>query len=205
MNWDDVQAGLQSSKACIMIGYMEGKDNFQNQWKLLNRCMATIEMLNQPGQYFQDPATGYRYLLDIAIVNDKKEVQTCEGIGGASQSSEFSCTYCACHQSQVSTYNLIPCERCYQEHGEEYNYCLHHEFMTRSRLQEFEAASPSNTAIFGACEFRNPNLTKMTAADQVGWALKYLLYDDASITRSGIDAGLLIAKQNGKIGLTGKF
>jgi hypothetical protein len=45
----------------------------------------------------------------------------------------------------------------------------------------------------------------MSAADQVGWALKYLLYDDASITRSGVDAGQLIAKQNGKIGLTGKY
>jgi hypothetical protein len=115
---------------------MEGKDNFQNQWKLLNRCMATIESLNQPGVFFEDPDTGYRYLLDIAIVNDKKEVQTCEGIGGGSQSSVFSCTYCACHLSQISSFNVIPCKRCQQKHGVGYKYCLCHEFITHQRQTE---------------------------------------------------------------------
>jgi hypothetical protein len=44
----------------------------------------------------------------------------------------------------------------------------------------------------------------MSASEEIAWALKYLLYDDESIRRSGIDRRLMKQNKNGKLGLTGR-
>ena len=113
-----------------------------------------------------------------------------------------------------------------------YKYCLCHEFITHKRQTEIVEAcmttegtrllTHSVTLIFAlthciiltyvgqpsevwdACAFRSPNLSSMSASKEIALALKYLLYDDESIRRSGIDRRLMKQNKNGKLGLTGR-
>jgi hypothetical protein len=78
------------------------------------------------------------------------------------------------------------------------------------KLLDFILSSCLNAAgdpeeMWKSCGFVKPIVSRMNAAEEIAWVMKYLMYDAASIARSGIDPKLLLPRKNGKNSLSGLY
>jgi hypothetical protein len=117
-----------------MIGFLVGKDNFENNKKLTQDSFDKLIEYDEVGFVYKDVRIFFKCVLTL----DKKEIQICTQVGGGSATKKFFCTYCSCTNHMRGLPSLYKCEDCLSDEIDED--CYHRDFLTSVKIKEIEDA-----------------------------------------------------------------
>lgn len=170
---------IQSSTNCILVGWLEGKDNRASNKKIGGPFFEYLESLSEPNVYVSIPDSDLKFKFDISFPMDLKAHQMQLGVGGGSAATDHFCCFCAAQRNSRGLPSLVPCFDCIYSNKPD-GYCHHMEFMT-SRLRESVIQPHVNE------QYLKRNLTfiksdKMTNQQLYNYLVDIML-EDAATTR----------------------